>query len=65
MNDVLSEPNETLRLVSDDDFQFTQYALKKRLQDRYTEVRREEDGRVPEGQTKTSVYGASMLSGLL
>ena len=65
MNDVLSEPNETLRLVSDDDFQFTQYAVKKRLQDRYTEVRREEDGRVPEGQTKTSVYGASMLSGLL
>ena len=65
MNDTLSEPNETLRLVSDDDFQFTQYAIKQRIQTRYTWAREAENAKVPAGHTKTSVYGATLLAGLL
>ena len=65
MNDTLSEPNEALRLVSDDDFQFTQYAIKQRIQTRYAWAREAENAKVPAGHTKTSVYGATLLAGLL
>ena len=65
MNDTLSEPNEALRLVSDDDFQFTQYAIKQRIQNRYAWAREAENAKVPAGHTKTSVYGATLLAGLL
>ena len=65
MNDTLSEPNETLRLVSDDDFQFAQYAIKQRIQTRYSQTREAENANRPAGHTKTSVYGATLLAGLL
>ena len=65
MNDVMSEPIEELRLVSDDDFQFTQIAISKRIQNRYAWRHETENAAIPEGHTKTSVYGASLLSGLI
>ena len=65
MNDTLSEPIEGLRLISDEDFQFTQYAIKQRIQSRYKEIREAEKDKIPAGQTKTSVYGATLLSGIL
>lgn len=65
MNDVMSESIEELRLVSDDDFQFTQIAISKRIQNRYAWRHETENAAILEGHTKTSVYGASLLSGLI
>ena len=66
MNDTLSEPNEALRLISDETAQFAQYALSQRIPRKYTQQRQAENAAMPEdAPTKTSVYGASLLSGLL
>lgn len=65
MNDTLSEPIERLRLVSDDDYRFAQYAMKERIQDRYSGSRKTENEMIPKGRTKASVFGASLLSGIL
>lgn len=66
MNDTLSEPNEALRLISDETAQFAQYALSQRIPRKYTQQRQAENAVMPEdAPTKTSVYGASLLSGLL
>lgn len=65
MNDLVSPANEALRLVSDSDFSFAQYCLKQRIPSRYRETREEEDAIVPEGQTKASVFGATLLSGIV
>lgn len=65
MNDTLSEPVEELRLISDEDFQFTQYAIKSRIQNRYAWRHESDNAHIPEGQTKTSVYGATLLAGIL
>ena len=66
MNDTLSEPNEALRLISDETAQFAQYALSQRIPRKYTQQRQAENAAMPEdAPTKTSIYGASLLSGLL
>ena len=66
MNDTQSESNESLRLLSDSDFNFTQYAMKGRIQHRYTQQRKAENEGLPEGVAiKASVYGATLLSGIL
>ena len=39
MNDTLSEPNEALRLISDETAQFAQYALSQRIPRKYTQQR--------------------------
>lgn len=65
MKDTLSEPIEELRLVSDEDFQFTQYAIKSRIQSRSSWRGESEHTDIPEGRTKTSVYGATLLAGIL
>ena len=66
MNDILSAPIEALRLVSDEDFAFAQYALQQRIPHRYPAERKAEDDSLPEGvPSKAAVYGATMLSGLL
>ena len=66
MNDTLSEPNEVLRIISDETAQFAQYALKQHLPRKYFEARRAENATLPEqAVTKTSVYGESLLSGIL
>ena len=66
MNDTLSEPNEALRLISDETAQFAQYALSQRIPRKYTQQWQAENAAMPEdAPTKTSVYGASLLSGLL
>lgn len=65
MNDILSEPIEELRLISDDDFQFTQIAIKSRIQSRYAWRHQTDNSHIPEGRTKTSVFGASLLAGIL
>jgi len=65
MNDVVSEPIESLRLVSDAEFEFVQHAIKNRILHRYDSRRESENGIIGEGKTKTSVFGASLLSGIL
>lgn len=65
MNDVLSEPIESLRLVSDDDFEFVRHAIQNRIPHRYDKRRESENNILPDGVTKTSVYGATLLAGIL
>lgn len=65
MNDTLSEPQEHLRLISDNAFDFCGYAIQKRIPRKYQEARQQEDLQVLENTTKASVFGATLLSGLL
>ncbi len=66
MNDTLSEPQEYLRLVSDETQRFADYALTRRIPRKYMEQRNAENAALPEDTTtKVSVYGATLLSGIL
>ena len=66
MNDTVSASNEALRIISDEDLEFAKYALSARIPRKYHSQRKAEDEALPEdAQTKTSVYGATLLSGLL
>lgn len=66
MNDTLSEPLEHLRLISDAQFEFCQHAIQSRIPRKYPKARQVENETLPEhAATKTSVYGATLLSGLL
>ncbi|MBQ7888033.1 MAG: recombinase family protein [Clostridia bacterium] len=66
MNDTVSQPIESLRLISDAQFEFVQYALKARIPRKYEQHRKAENDAMPvEAKTKASVYGATMLSGIL
>lgn len=66
MNDTLSEPIESLRLVSDEEQQFAMYALESRIPRKYAAQRQAEDDAIPEDMpTKASIYGATLLSGIL
>ncbi|MBR6667615.1 MAG: recombinase family protein, partial [Clostridia bacterium] len=66
MNDTLSEPQEHLRLVSDETQRFADYVLSSRIPRKYIEQRSAENEALPEdATTKVSVYGATLLSGIL
>ena len=66
MNDILSEPIESLRIISDEQFEFVKHAVKKNIITHYWVQRNEENETMPiNSPTKTSVYGATLLSGLL
>ena len=65
MNDILSDPKEELRLVSDETFDFCNRSLKERIPFRYPQARKKENEAIPTDATKASVYGATLLSGLL
>ncbi len=65
MNDTLSEPNEKLRLVSDEALEFGTYAIAQRIPRKYITEREAEDCGLPENTTKASIFGATLLSGIL
>ena len=65
MNGVVSEPIERLRIISDQDLEFGSYAIAKRIPRKYSDQRSAENTEVPEEKTKTSVFGAYLLSGIL
>lgn len=66
MNETVSKPNESLRIISDTQFEFVQYALKARIPRKYEQQRIAENNAMPTwAKTKASVYGATMLSGIL
>ncbi len=66
MNDIQSAPIEELRLITDEQFAFVEQALQSRIPTRYREERAAENEALPgNAGTKTSVYGASLLSGII
>ncbi len=66
MNNLQSEPIESLRLVTDETFEFVQRSLQARIQRRYPTERKVEDDSLPDdAPSKAAVYGATMLAGLL
>lgn len=66
MNETISDSIEALRIISDSQFEFVQYALKARIPRKYGQQRKAENDAMPEEtKTKTTVYGATMLSGIL
>jgi len=66
MNDTLSEPLEHLRLVSDSDFEFASRMMESRIPFKYMLEREAENAAMPvSAKTKASVYGATLLSGIL
>ena len=66
MNDTLSQPIDELRLISDEQFEFVEQSIKKRIPTRYRIEREAENDSLPEDvPTKTTVYGATLLSGII
>ena len=65
MNDTQSEPIESLRIVSDEAVAFGQDAIAKRIPSKYVEQTEAEDMEVPENTTKASIYGSTLLNGML
>lgn len=66
MNSVQSEPLERLRLISDQTYGFVKECMKRNIQSKFPEQRQSELDEMPiDAKTKASVYGASLLSGLL
>lgn len=64
--DVRSPVNEALRIISDEDFEFAKRVMSMRVT-RKTQTRGDIDEDNPDEtkRTKTSIFGASLLSGLL
>ena len=66
MNDTLSDPIPELRLISDEQFAFVEQAVQARIPTRYREEREAENEALPDdATTKASVYGATLLSGII
>ena len=65
MNDIQSEPIESLRIISDDELEFGTYAIAKRIPKKYFEEKEAKKRGLAPKTTKASVYGASLLSGIL
>lgn len=65
MNDIISDPIESLRIVSDEDIEFGRDAIAARIPSKYIDQREAEDMDLPENTTKASIFGATMLNGIL
>ena len=66
MNDTQSTPIESLRIISDEEMQFAQYAQSRRMTRKSLQpAQQEEDTQAEDTPTKSSMYGATLLSGLL
>lgn len=65
MNNILSEPIESLRIVSDEDVEFGKFAIAKRIPTKYVDQTEAEDMDIPENTTKASIFGSTLLNGIL
>ena len=65
MNDLLSEPIENLRIVSDEAVAFGRDAIAKRIPSKYVDQTEAENLEIPENTTKASVFGSTLLNGIL
>lgn len=64
MNDTLSEPIESLRIVSDADFTFVHYAMQKRIP-QHARLITKENGDIGNTRVPPSVHSARLLTGIL
>lgn len=64
MNDVQSEPIESLRIITDKEFSFVHYALQNRIP-RKERLVKKENGDYSESKWKASEHSAKLLCGLL
>ena len=64
MNEIQSEPIESLRLVSDDDFAFVHYAMQKRIP-QHARLVQKGNGEYGNTRVPPSEHSARLLSGLL
>ena len=65
MNDIQSEPIESLRIVSDAEVEYGKYSIANRIPSKYVERNEAEKLKVPENTTKASVFGSTLLNGIL
>ncbi len=65
MNDIMSEPVESLRIVSDNDLEYGTYSIANRIPSKYVDRTEAERLRVPENTTKASIFGSTLLNGIL
>lgn len=65
MNNILSEPIESLRIVSDEAVEFGRDAIAKRIPSKYVDQEEADDLEVPENTTKASLFGSTLLNGVL
>lgn len=65
MNKILSEPIESLRIVSDEAVEFGRDAIAKRIPSKYVDQSEAEELEIPEDTTKASIFGSTMLNGVL
>lgn len=65
MNDLLSEPIESLRIVSDEAVEFGKDAIAKRIPTKYIDQTEAENLELPENTTKASIFGSTLLNGIL
>ncbi|MBO2516335.1 MAG: hypothetical protein CW338_03530 [Clostridiales bacterium] len=64
MNDTVSDPIESLRLVSDEDFSFVHYAMQKRIPHQ-GQLQKNEKGEYSNTKLPLSEHSARQLTGLL
>ncbi len=65
MNKILSAPIESLRIVSDEAVEFGRDAIAKRVPSKYVDQSEAEELEIPEDTTKASIFGSTMLNGVL
>ena len=65
MNDIVSEPIESLRIVSDNEVEYGTYSIANRIPSKYVERTEAEKLKVPANTTKASVFGSTLLNGIL
>ena len=65
LNGKQSPVNEAWRYVSDDEWDRAQFIIQSRIYRKYPMQHAREDEEIPEGRSKTQVFGASLLSGIL
>ena len=65
MNDILSEPVESLRIVSDAEVEYGKYSIGNRIPSKYVECTEAEKLKVPANTTKASIFGSTLLNGIL
>ncbi len=65
MNELMSDPIDSLRIVSDEAVEFGREAIAKRIPSKYVDQTEAEDLEIPENTTKASVFGSTLLNGIL
>ena len=65
MNNIQSKPNESLRIVTDEELEYGKYSIANRIPSRYMDRTEALARQLPENTTKASVFGSTLLNGIL